>query len=63
VHPAAASGGHPVQWAELGGHGGGRFEDIEAAGDLARDGDRLRVDLAAGVLENLTTPRDPDIFG
>lgn len=52
-----------MQWAELGGHGGGRFEDIEAAGDLARDGDRLRVDLAAGVLENLTTPRDPDIFG
>jgi 3-isopropylmalate/(R)-2-methylmalate dehydratase large subunit len=31
VHPAASIAGKPVQWAELGGHGGGRFEDIEAA--------------------------------
>lgn len=31
VHPAASVAGKPVQWAELGGHGGGRFEDIEMA--------------------------------
>lgn len=31
VHPAASIAGKPVQWAELGGHGGGRFEDIEVA--------------------------------
>jgi 3-isopropylmalate/(R)-2-methylmalate dehydratase small subunit len=29
--------------------------ELATAGDLVRDGDRLRVDLTAGVLENLTT--------
>jgi 3-isopropylmalate/(R)-2-methylmalate dehydratase large subunit len=31
VRPATAVAGKPVQWAELGGHGGGRLEDIAAA--------------------------------
>ncbi|HEX6453056.1 MAG TPA: 3-isopropylmalate dehydratase [Trebonia sp.] len=29
--------------------------EVAGAGDLVRDGDRLRVDVSAGVLENLTT--------
>jgi len=29
--------------------------EVAEAGDLVRDGDRLRVDVSAGVLENLTT--------
>jgi 3-isopropylmalate/(R)-2-methylmalate dehydratase small subunit len=29
--------------------------ELATAGDLVRDGDRLRVDLTGGVLENLTT--------
>ena len=31
--------------------------ELATAGELVRDGDRIRVDLAAGVLENLTTGR------
>lgn len=28
--------GHPIQWAELGGHGGGRLEDIRLAAEVLR---------------------------
>jgi 3-isopropylmalate/(R)-2-methylmalate dehydratase small subunit len=29
--------------------------EVAGAGDLVQDGDRLRVDVSAGVMENLTT--------
>ena len=32
--PVSEVAGHPVQWAELGGHGGGRIEDIRAAAEV-----------------------------
>jgi 3-isopropylmalate/(R)-2-methylmalate dehydratase large subunit len=34
VHPATGLAGTPVLWAELGGHGGGRLEDIALAAQL-----------------------------
>lgn len=37
VRPVAAVAGSPVQWAELGGHAGGRLEDFRAAASLLRD--------------------------
>jgi 3-isopropylmalate/(R)-2-methylmalate dehydratase large subunit len=40
VRPVAGLAGHPVQWAELGGHGGGRLEDIAAAARVL-DGRRV----------------------
>jgi 3-isopropylmalate/(R)-2-methylmalate dehydratase large subunit len=40
VRPVAGLAGHPVQWAELGGHGGGRLEDIAAAARVL-DGHRV----------------------
>lgn len=36
VHPVTAVAGAPIQWAELGGHGGGRIEDIRQAAELLR---------------------------
>ncbi|GAA2105488.1 3-isopropylmalate dehydratase large subunit [Actinomadura alba] len=37
VKPVEAVAGIPVQWAELGGHGGGRLEDIRLAAAVLRD--------------------------
>ena len=37
VHPIASVAGKPVQWAELGGHAGGRVEDFRAALAVLRD--------------------------
>jgi 3-isopropylmalate/(R)-2-methylmalate dehydratase large subunit len=37
VKPVEAVAGTPVQWAELGGHGGGRLEDIRLAAAVLRD--------------------------
>ena len=34
VHPVEKVAGTPVQWAELGGHGGGRLEDIRLAAEI-----------------------------
>jgi len=36
VKPVAAVAGAPIQWAELGGHGGGRLEDIRLATEILR---------------------------
>jgi 3-isopropylmalate/(R)-2-methylmalate dehydratase large subunit len=36
VRDVAAVAGTPVQWAELGGHGGGRIEDIRMAAEVLR---------------------------
>jgi 3-isopropylmalate/(R)-2-methylmalate dehydratase large subunit len=36
VKPVAQFAGRPVQWAELGGHGGGRMEDIRSAAEVLR---------------------------
>lgn len=36
VHPVSKIAGQPVQWAELGGHGGGRLDDIRTAARLLR---------------------------
>lgn len=36
VGPVTGFDGRPVQWAELGGHGGGRIEDIRQAAELLR---------------------------
>jgi 3-isopropylmalate/(R)-2-methylmalate dehydratase large subunit len=36
VHPVGEVAGAPVQWAELGGHGGGRLEDIRLAASVLR---------------------------
>ncbi|MBC6461061.1 3-isopropylmalate dehydratase large subunit [Actinomadura sp. HBU206391] len=37
VKPIEAAAGTPVQWTELGGHGGGRLEDIRMAAAVLRD--------------------------
>lgn len=36
VKPVGEVAGHPIQWAELGGHGGGRLEDIRLAAEVLR---------------------------
>lgn len=36
VEPVGSVAGRPVQWAELGGHGGGRIEDIRLAAEVLR---------------------------
>jgi len=36
VHPVTESAGVPIQWAELGGHGGGRLQDIRLAARVLR---------------------------
>lgn len=36
VHPIGAVAGAPILWAELGGHGGGRIEDIRLAAQIMR---------------------------
>jgi homoaconitase/3-isopropylmalate dehydratase large subunit len=37
VHPVTEVAGAPIQWAELGGHGGGRIEDIRQASEILRN--------------------------
>ena len=37
VKPVGEVVGAPIQWAELGGHGGGRLEDIRMASQILRD--------------------------
>jgi 3-isopropylmalate/(R)-2-methylmalate dehydratase large subunit len=44
VKPVGEVAGTPVQWVELGGHGGGRLEDFAAAAELLR-GRRVHPDL------------------
>ena len=36
VHPVSKVAGAPIQWAELGGHGGGRIDDIRQAAEILR---------------------------
>lgn len=36
VHPAGEIAGREINWAELGGHGGGRIEDLRLAADVLR---------------------------
>ena len=36
VKPAEGFGGRPVQWAELGGHGGARLEDFRQAAEILK---------------------------
>jgi len=36
VHPVSEVAGVPIQWAELGGHGGGRLQDIRLAAQVLR---------------------------
>lgn len=36
VKPVTAAAGAPIQWAELGGHGGGRLEDMRLAAEILR---------------------------
>ncbi|HYX91879.1 MAG TPA: aconitase/3-isopropylmalate dehydratase large subunit family protein [Myxococcaceae bacterium] len=36
VHPVTKVAGAPIQWAELGGHGGGRIDDIRQAAEILR---------------------------
>jgi 3-isopropylmalate/(R)-2-methylmalate dehydratase large subunit len=51
VYPAGAPGitGKPVQWTELGGHGGGRLEDIETAARIL-DGRRVHPDVRFNIV-------------
>ena len=56
VRPVSEVIGTPVQWCELGGHGGGRTEDIEQAASIL--GDRERAD---AVLFNIV-PSARNIF-
>ncbi|HEV7979216.1 3-isopropylmalate dehydratase large subunit [Amycolatopsis sp.] len=44
VKPVGEVAGTPVQWAELGGHGGGRLEDFRAAASIL-DGRRVHPDV------------------
>lgn len=56
VGPVAGVAGRPVQWAELGGHGGGRLEDIAAAARIL-DGRRVHP----GVRFNIV-PSSREVF-
>ena len=49
VRPAAGVAGTPVQWAELGGHGGGRLEDIAAAARVL-EGRRVHPDVRFNIV-------------
>lgn len=49
VHPVERVAGAPVQWAELGGHGGGRIEDIRLAARVLR-GRRVHPDVRCNVV-------------
>jgi 3-isopropylmalate/(R)-2-methylmalate dehydratase large subunit len=49
VHPLREVAGKPVQWAELGGHGGGRLEDIRAAAAVL-DGRRVHPDVRFNIV-------------
>jgi 3-isopropylmalate/(R)-2-methylmalate dehydratase large subunit len=49
VHSARSIAGKPVRWAELGGHGGGRFEDIAAAARVL-DGRRVHPDVRFNIV-------------
>ena len=49
VRPVTAVAGKPVQWAELGGHGGGRLEDIAAAARVL-DGRRVHPDVRFNIV-------------
>lgn len=49
VRLAAAVAGTPVQWAELGGHGGGRLEDIAAAARIL-EGRRVHPDVRFNIV-------------
>lgn len=56
VRPVGEVAGRPVQWAELGGHGGGRIEDIRAAAAVL-DGRRVHP----GVRFNIV-PSSREVF-
>lgn len=56
VKPVGQFAGRPVQWAELGGHGGGRIEDIRQAAEILR-GRRV----ATGVKFNIV-PSSRQVF-
>jgi 3-isopropylmalate/(R)-2-methylmalate dehydratase large subunit len=56
VRPVEQVAGQPVQWAELGGHGGGRLEDISAAARIL-DGRRVHP----GVRFNIV-PSSREVF-
>ena len=56
VRPVVQAAGQPVQWAELGGHGGGRLEDISAAARIL-DGRRVHP----GVRFNIV-PSSREVF-
>ncbi|NEK59121.1 3-isopropylmalate dehydratase large subunit [Geodermatophilus sabuli] len=49
VRPVAEVAGKPVQWAELGGHGGGRLEDFRIAAAVL-DGRRVHPDVRFNVV-------------
>ncbi|MGH3168964.1 MAG: 3-isopropylmalate dehydratase large subunit [Trebonia sp.] len=49
VRPAAGCAGKHVQWAELGGHGGGRLEDIEMAARILA-GRRVHPDVRFNIV-------------
>lgn len=56
VKPVGEFAGAPVQWAELGGHGGGRLEDIRMAAEILRG-----RKLAHGVKFNVV-PSSREVF-
>ena len=56
VGPVSAFAGRAIQWAELGGHGGGRIEDLRMAADVLRG-----RHLAAGVKLNVV-PSSREVF-
>jgi 3-isopropylmalate/(R)-2-methylmalate dehydratase large subunit len=49
VKPVAAVAGKPVGWAELGGHGGGRLEDIRAAAAIL-DGRKVHPEVRFNIV-------------
>ena len=56
VGPVSAFAGRAIQWAELGGHGGGRIEDLRMAAEVLRG-----RHLAAGVKLNVV-PSSREVF-
>ncbi|MBX5467483.1 MAG: 3-isopropylmalate dehydratase large subunit [Firmicutes bacterium] len=56
VHPVGAFAGRPIQWAELGGHGGGRLEDFRQAAAILKG-----RKIAPGVKLNLV-PSSREVF-
>jgi 3-isopropylmalate/(R)-2-methylmalate dehydratase large subunit len=57
VKPVAQFAGRPIQWAELGGHGGGRIEDIRQAAEVL-----CGRKIAEGVKFNIV-PSSREVFG